>query len=89
MRVISNKDVKTRKDHICFGCGRELPKGTLMTAVTSVEGEEIRTEYWCKTCQTYWDNFMYKDDEIGIGELKSSDFETWEQIRLKQEGSQS
>ena len=28
--VIGQKTVKTRKDHVCFGCGRNFPKGTLM-----------------------------------------------------------
>ena len=28
--VISTKVVKTRKPHVCFGCGREFPAGTEM-----------------------------------------------------------
>ena len=28
--VISTKVVKTRKPHVCFGCGREFPAGAQM-----------------------------------------------------------
>ena len=45
--VLSQKDVKTRKEHKCFGCGRKFEKGSILSRVTSVDGGQISTSYWC------------------------------------------
>lgn len=84
--VLSQKDVKTRKEHECFGCGRKFEKGSILSRVTSVDGGQISTSYWCDTCNEYWNKYMDADDLIGFGELKSCDEERWEEIRKAVEG---
>lgn len=84
--VIKHKTVKTKKDHKCFGCGRKFEKGSILTSVTSVDGGEISTNYWCDVCNEYWDKFMDSEDLIYFGDLKANDFEEWESIRVKLEG---
>ena len=44
--VLSQKDVKTRKEHECFGCGRKFEKGSILSGVTSVDDGKISTSYW-------------------------------------------
>lgn len=86
MGIISSKTVKTRKEHHCFGCGRKMPKGTEMEAITFTDGGIIDTERWCNVCMDYWNEHKQFGDEIGYGELKSEDPEGWEAIRKQVEG---
>lgn len=81
MSIISSKTVKTRKEHTCFGCRRKMPKGSKLERITSVDGGDISTNYWCNVCQSYWNEHMEYGDEIGFGELKSEGSEGWETIR--------
>lgn len=71
--VISTKYVKTRKPHICFGCGREFPKGTEMRKDFVVDTTAWSC-YLCETCEkiTYKMNY---DDEFGYGELREEALE--------------
>ena len=85
MSIISYKMVKTRKEHRCVGCARKMPKGSNMQSVTSSNDGKILRDYWCNTCQTYWNKYMRYEDEVGYGELKSEDYEGWEEIRKKVE----
>lgn len=66
--VIGQKTVKTRKDHVCFGCGRNFPKGTLMERSCVVDNG-LWTCYLCKSCQKASSELNWKD-EYGFGELR-------------------
>ena len=55
MNIIGQKVVKTRKPHNCWGCTKELPIGDKVEVVTSVDGGNIMTVYWCDKCQDYLD----------------------------------
>lgn len=81
MDILKQKIVTTRKDHHCFGCARKVFKGSKMQAITNVDGGDISTNYWCQTCQEYWNRHMQYEDLIGYGELKSEDEEGWEKVR--------
>ena len=65
--VLTDKVVKTRKPHICFGCGRQFPKDTEMLYQTVADGGTVNTFYICGTCREvmshmdYWDEFGYGD----------------------------
>lgn len=69
MDVFNRKVVKTRKNHVCFGCGREFPKGTKMEVSNTVDGNTIWTCYLCNSCQIAESELRY-DDEYGFGELR-------------------
>lgn len=71
--VIGRKIVKTRKPHVCFGCGREFPKGTEMERSCIVDGE-LWTSYLCSTCQKITQNMRW-GDEFGFGELRETALE--------------
>lgn len=47
--TIGAKVVITRKNHVCFGCGREFPKGSRMEK-SFVTGEVPFSCYLCETC---------------------------------------
>ena len=53
MNVIAETKVKIRKPRHCWGCKTEYPQGTLMNRVVSVDGGNIQSAYWCKTCDDY------------------------------------
>ncbi len=49
-QVLSSKMVKTRKPHRCFGCTRQVPVGTHILRVVSVDQGEASSAYWCSVC---------------------------------------
>lgn len=75
--VLTEKVVKTRKPHICFGCGRQFPEDTEMTYQTVADGGTVNTFYICGTCRAvmshmdYWDEFGYGDLREEALELES------------------
>lgn len=84
--ILENKEVKIRKERMCWGCARKFEKGNKLHVVKAVDSDGFTSTYWCRTCNAYWDKYMDRDDEIGIGELRSEDDEMWEEIRQKIEG---
>ena len=50
MEALTQKFVKTRKPHICFGCGRRYPAGTMMEFVAIADGGTVNNSYLCETC---------------------------------------
>lgn len=67
-KVIGQKIVKTRKDHVCFGCGRNFPSGTSMERSCVIDGS-LWTCYLCPTCQEITSLMKY-EDEYGFGDLR-------------------
>ena len=72
--VLTEKVVKTRKSHICFGCGRQFPKDTKMIYQTVADGGAVNTFYICDTCWEIMGRMDYWD-EFGYGELREEALE--------------
>ena len=51
--ILSSKMVKTRKEHICFGCGRKFSKGVNMTRNNVADNGTVFTTYLCQSCERY------------------------------------
>ena len=68
IEVIGRRTVRTRKDHVCFGCGRNFPKGTSMECSFVVD-DRPWTCYLCATCQKISASLKY-GDEYGFGDLR-------------------
>lgn len=62
-RVFNCHEVKTRKPHNCFACGREFPKGTIMERQVVQNDKEVYTIHLCSTCQELIDETL-RDEEI-------------------------
>lgn len=71
--VIGRKIVKTRKPHVCFGCGREFPEGTEMERSCVVD-DKLWTSYLCATYQKTTQSMKW-GDEFGFSELRESALE--------------
>ena len=69
--VISTRNVKTRKEHNCFGCAIKYPRSTRMTIVNWLDGSQLTSYYWCEICDSFWQKYMTHEDEIGEGDLIS------------------
>jgi hypothetical protein len=68
--LLSSKLVKTKREHICFGCGRKFDKDTNMIRSSFADNGTAFTTYLCQSCEKYChDNFDY-GDEFSFGELK-------------------
>jgi hypothetical protein len=85
--ILSTRDVITRKEHDCAGCARTFPSYTKLNVIVWVDMGKAHNHYWCSTCQEYWRLYMESDDEIGVGDLRFEDPETWEKVRKKVEES--
>lgn len=66
--VIGRRIVKTRKPHVCFGCGREFLSGSTMERSCVVDGI-LWTCYLCTTCQEASSELGWGDD-YGFGDLR-------------------
>ena len=69
--LISQKNVITRKDHQCWGCGNLYPKGTEMEANTSTDCGKIFTVYFCDKCVDFLETIPMIDmpETWGFGEV--------------------
>ncbi len=57
--------VKTRNAHVCDGCGRRWPAGTLMVTWTGVHyGEVPMRVYLCLVCYRYWRHYCGATREV-------------------------
>jgi len=67
MEVLSDKIVKTRKQHVCFACGRLFEKSTEMRRQVNVY-DEIYACYSCETCDElmadYSDYFIDESENV-------------------------
>ena len=74
--TIGAEVVITRKNHVCFGCGREFLKGSRMEK-SFVTGEAPFSCYLCETCLSithkmkYWNEFGYGDLRDGALEIEN------------------
>ncbi len=69
MRVISSDIITTRKEHNCWGCTTELPKGSRVRRTVTEDGGQIGTAYWCGRCDKILVS-IDPDDGICYGDLK-------------------
>lgn len=67
---IKSKEVKIRKSHKCWGCGRLFHIGTLMESNTSTDNGKIFTTYLCETCQNVIDKYADWYEEEGFGYME-------------------
>lgn len=79
--ILENKNVKTRKQHNCWGCCRTFEPGSDMRYIKEVEEGDFKTSYWCKTCDEYSKRNHGTDEGIAFGELRSEDPDGWESVR--------
>ena len=66
--ALSVKEVKTRKAHRCFGCGRSFPPGTEMEVTAVAEDGFVWSCYLCDTCREVARN-LDPDESFGPGDL--------------------
>ena len=71
MDTLSQKTVKTKKPHHCWGCAKEFPTGTELLKSVSVDQGEFSSSYWCKACEEIMDDLedWQKEDGFTYGEL--------------------
>ena len=84
MYCIRSKDVKTRKAHHCWGCGREFPAGSQLEANVCVDDGKASTSYWCPVCIAIIGG-DWEEDGYGQGEIRDGDSKRWEEMRVKLE----
>ncbi len=73
METLSQKLVTTRKPHQCWGCEKVFPAGTKLSCVTTADGGEFNTVYWCARCQEvlqeHGEDIDRYDDGLLLGEV--------------------
>jgi len=86
--LLENRIVTTRKEHFCWGCGRDFPSGAELKVRVEVDQGEIARTYWCAVCEEVIDGWptFYTEDGVGYGEVRID--EDWESFRKALEGEQ-
>lgn len=64
--TLTNKWVKTRKPHKCYGCLKTFPVGTEMRLIVSVNTEGINSTYLCQHCDNHSQNWTRDDWEATL-----------------------
>ena len=64
------KEVKVRKVHTCWGCGKIIKKGEKAIVTTCVNYDGIYDIYECPKCHQYYENncLNCEDIEFCVGE---------------------
>lgn len=77
IKTIKDKVVKIRIPHVCFGCGREFPKGTEMRYYFQYDGGGTISSYLCSTCQKVEEELINQCGyiEYGHGDLRDDALE--------------
>jgi len=78
--VINAKTVKTRKEHKCWGCSFEFPKGSRLERVTVASEGSVNTAYWCDVCSGFY-KVIDPLDGIVFGEFLTEYRDEWEEYR--------
>lgn len=72
--LLRSKKVKTRKDHICQGCGKKIEKGSNVQADTLVDGGDIWRLYHCDECWNWWENVCGKCTSLKYGQCIAENY---------------
>ena len=72
MNLISEKKVKVRKAHNCWGCTKLFPIKSDMQVVKYSEEGHVYSVYWCKFCQSVLTKRFEHDDTFAYSELKDT-----------------
>lgn len=67
--LLSNKKVKCRKKHTCWGCGKEIEKGSYATLQKSVQHNNIYNTYTCEFCESV----LFEMDDLEHQEIREWD----------------
>ena len=81
MDLLKEKEVKTRKDHLCHGCLKIIPKNSIARSETIADGGRVYTLYMCDSCKDWCKERKcrecYELDNQGEGYIKEHHEEGW------------
>ncbi len=71
MNILRQKEVKTRKEHNCFGCTKVLPKGSVVLNLAEEDGGGgVNCSWWCSVCVSWTiENADLMEDGMEYGAL--------------------
>ena len=49
-KILNEKIVKTKTEHVCHGCGRKFPKNTQMSSMACKINKSVARKYFCEAC---------------------------------------
>jgi len=70
MNCITQKKVRTRKPHRCWGCCVPIPAGTLTEITVGADMDGISTAYWCDTCVEIMADMYDPESGLDYGDLR-------------------
>lgn len=85
-KILRYKFVKTRKPHVCFGCGRCFePPYQMISAAAAYDGT-VGSYYLCESCNkvaSYLGPWPW--EEFGYGDLREAALEYEKERKMKNE----
>ncbi len=74
METLTDKKVKIRKSHYCWGCAKKFNKGDFMQYIVNIDGGEFNSAYWCMDCIKFMDTLdEWETEDLRYGELSEYD----------------
>ena len=98
MDILRDEDVKTRKDHRCFGCLEIIPKGSIAHVQVNTDAGYLGSIYTHRSCEKIMKEIsrdMYHGDTLEEGcvteYLRDERFEGTpdEYVKIKEVGDES
>lgn len=69
-KILNEQIVKTRKEHVCHGCGRKFPKNSTMNSATcKFNNNLVVRKYFCKSCHYIMVTKNITIDKFWYGDL--------------------
>ena len=69
-KIISEKIVKTKGEHVCYGCGRKFKHATQMnSAVCKIHSNIVVRKYFCEGCHHTMTTKNITLDKFWYGDL--------------------
>ena len=73
MSVIDQKWVSTRKNHKCWGCGKDYLVRSEMNRITTIDSGDFMTTYWCRPCDGFYKEMEDVDDGIDFAAFRGEE----------------
>lgn len=73
-KILRYKLVKTRKPHVCFGCGRCFEPPCRMISAAAAVGGIVESYYLCESCDEVTRD-LEPWEEFGFGDLREAALE--------------
>lgn len=79
-KLLSSKEVQTKKPHECWGCSRTFPENSKLTSESWLWDGEFIHGYFCNTCKKVRGIIIDNYDLDGYSEGSLPEYDEWHEV---------